>query len=280
MKLLHSWPDLKIKQLSTDGKRDLRQYDTEQVDELAGVLRSSLGYARIARLLAVPCYAIEQLCLDGLLDVVNHPAVPWVKDGVQVTKESFDNLIAQLQSAAAQTEDMPEDAVPLKKTLRALGGGLKPWGSVFAKLLSGCEVNGSRIRFWIKGDSPTAKTLFVCPSSLGNLKPRCVELGKLPGGLDAQMSQEDAAEVLNIFSGDIGGLSEIRRLEFEPRSKQLAVARSDVITIAHEAVSTSELIQRTGLSFRELEKQLCEQGIHKRGSVWLRSEVMQTGLLG
>lgn len=153
--------------------RMLFNLDSNEVEALAKSRLGRIGTTLIGLSLRIPPYAVAQLIAHEVLDVEKHPWLISVYGGAQVTKAGFSGFLERL-SKVSRENGVIAQRVTLNDAMRGYGGGVKPWATVFQKLLDGdvpfeileTESNGQTIlisaadarRLWALPPAPTLKT--------------------------------------------------------------------------------------------------------------------------
>lgn len=133
--LLRKWPGLHYVVVPSQ-VRTMGQYDADQIDDLAGMLRSASPIETAASRLGLPVYAAEQFAAAGLLEHEDHGAALALGRDRWIRPSSLERLLGGL-AAVVSKDAAPTLAVPLRVAARRFGGAAKPWSTIIAAALAG-----------------------------------------------------------------------------------------------------------------------------------------------
>ena len=250
-------------QLGMSNGKILFNLDKDEINLLATARLTRVGPTALGLRLKVPPYGIAQMIVDRVFDVEDHPWITSVYGGPQVTESAFDALIDGLL-ARCQPAGTLRDQVTLSDAMRGYGGGVKPWATVFQKLLDGSlrfEIIGVEINIHtIRISSIDARLCWDLPYA----KP-----------LD-HYSQFDALCILN-FALKKGHLITPFRLAGE--GERWIVDSKRLVEVAGEFISNAEAAVRMGVrpeSSNVVRKALRDCGIALPTTYgWVRAEVFE-----
>jgi hypothetical protein len=227
---------LPVRVVSGD-KRCNIQFSADEAEEFCQRRRASIPIETVASRLGLPIYAIEQLIDAELLEQELHPAVLLIDQQPRVTHASFELLRQRLANRFLPSDDRT-GLITLQRLSRRFGGGLKAWDQVLGAIVSG-EVTiyraADRTGRSLIDQVMCAPESFVVglsswSSNLRNGQPR-----------QAQMSQRDASEVLNLNAIQIKPTIDSGCIRFERCGFRLVCSVADVLTYARKMVPPSEL---------------------------------------
>lgn len=153
------------------------------------------------------------------------------------------------------------DPVPLHRAARAIGGGLKPWGAILDRLLSG------DIPFVIAGDR-------VGRIEIGRddaLALRNIDLASVkPSWLPPTCSQRDALEILNLPGKHADLLK-----TFAGADDDWEMSWDAILNLARTRITLTEMCARTGVQGVRLEKLMEDGGCPRLDRFgWLRAPAL------
>ncbi len=155
------------------------------------------------------------------------------------------------------------DPVSLHRAARAIGGGLKPWGAILDRLLSG------DIPFAITGDRVSRIEI----GSEDAVAFRKIDLTSVtPSWLPPTCSQRDALEILNLPGKHADLLK-----TFAGADDDWEIPWSAVLDLARTRITLTEMCARTGVQGVRLEKLMEDGGCPRLDRFgWLRDPALAT----
>jgi hypothetical protein len=230
--------------LTGEWKRAIAQYDLAAVTEFATRKRSSEFASRLEQRLGIPRYASEQLAWLGEVDHEEHPCILHLDQRLRLRSNSVAELVGDL-TARGLAGDPPPECLKLRTAMKRIGGRLKPWGAILAAMRSGA------MPYWLTNGRHFTGAAFVLLEDveqfLGVDVP-ATNLGRLP--IAEEMSQIDANDVLNLDALQIQRVVEAGELSFRPSGVSLISARDEVLRLAAQTISGSEIALRLRRDFR------------------------------
>lgn len=272
MRRLKVCSSLKLRNLSAPAKRRLFQYDAEQIDQLAVILRRTKAGSSVGQRFRLPFYGIEQLCLNQDLEVESHFIQHIASDKLHVRSSSVADLLDRIRAASSKGK-APRGSVKLMYAANQIGGGLKPWGKIVGEML------GGSFPFWMSEPAGDLRHVMIMPRDLNLFRQTSVELRKLPLGLEQFMSQRDAAEVLNITPHHLAHLAEGLEIRFQRRGRGLAASRGDVLRAARCTAWPGEIGMHLGVKTQSVRSIMKDQGILNVSTGWDRQQLRRIGVL-
>ena len=240
--------------------RLLPTLDRTEIEMLNDFLENRVGPDRASHRLHLPQYAIHQLGADDVLTLNEHPYVVAHYGEGQIHEAELARLQRRLQEGGSPADSIV-DPVALHRAARAMGGGLKPWGTIIRDLLDG------RIPYSIAGDA--VHRISISKRDAEALLR--IDVSYETGGVrERHISQRDAAEILNLpfkhahllpASGTLGGSHRI------PMRQILHLART--------RITLAELSARTGIHGTRLESRLERDDCPRHDALgWMRREAL------
>jgi len=226
----------------------------------------------LRRLLRLPLYAIEQLCLEGLLEPETHFLVWIARSQMNVRQASVDRLLADLHATAAAGPP-PAEARKVAYAANRVGGGPKPWGAIVAAMLRG------DFPFWMPAGHGNFRNIAVRPSDLARFTRAPVELRKLPGGICQEFCQQDAAEILNIKTSDLARLSGELGLFPKKSGRRQATPLGGLLSVAGRIAWPGEIAWQMGVKPQKVRYLMREEGVAPISTGWDRLQLIGLGLL-
>lgn len=269
---LRERPEIRYERTTRSSHRKGR-FDADQIDQLASIFRGSIPFNSCTGTLKLPLYAIEQCCRQGVLEREDHPTFMDLKSRTSVRLRSLNALDAGLARVCSR-RPLPLSAVSLAVASKRIGGRLKPWGSIIQAMMDGA------IEFWMADDRPTTKSVFVYARDFAVFDQVLDRPSDYGIKVSPMVSQADAAEILNIKSGLLPGLSPIIGVPFLPDGRALAAQRFAVLSAAGGIAWDTEVSWHLGVKFHEVADILTVRGIARRaGSGWCRRQLIHAGVL-
>lgn len=262
-------PDLVARHISAPAKRQLIQYDADYIDGLVAILQGATTARSVAQALRLPVYGVEQLCLDGLLEVEDHFVARIATDELLIRASTVTHLMSRIL-AIATAGAAPAGCRPLLLAADRIGGGPKPWATILEAMI------GGSIPFWMARSAGDLGDVLVRPNDLAPFRRAPVELRKLPGGLSQHLSQRDAAEMLNIKPSDLVHVADALGpgADYKGRTR-----RSSVEALADRVAWPGEIAWHLGVAPQKVRRLMREEGIAPAATGWDRSQLREAGLL-
>lgn len=238
-------------------------YCRSEMTLLSQFLRSRVGPEAIAASFGLPQYAVGQLLDLNLLSQIEHPYIVAKYGAFQGSREEAEALGRDIVTAALDLAEI-ENPLPLKKVMQSIGGGLKPWGTVLKELLTG-------VRSCALGPGRTlVDQLYISTADASSI--RSLGTNSLPSLRSEFCSQRDALEILNLHNRD-GRLLQLVAQKRPPAAWQ--IEWDAIQKIAAEQVSLMELVARTGMHWKQLQRLLDDQGLERiDGFGWDRAQTL------
>lgn len=272
MEALRQWMGDSYRLSPTTEQFQKGQFDADVIDSLVPIFEGALPLNACSWRLKIPHYAIEQCCRPGLLTRQSHPAFLAVRGAQFIKSASLDTLTAQLLEAQSQTS-RPSSAVSLAVAVKRIGGRLKPWGSILQALANG------DIEFWVAGEKPTSKTIRLHASDLARFDQVADDPTSHGGSLPTNLSQADAAEILNLKPALLPVLGPKVGIHFAPLGRGLAAPLDTVVQAAEAIAWGKEISWHLGVRHDAVEGILLSQDIRPRAIGWSRPELVNRGIL-
>jgi hypothetical protein len=167
------------------GAKRVRAFDLREVQTIAPMLRRSKAQARVAAMLGIPRYGVEQLVAMRLF----RPAPPSAqRDQWDAPREEALRLISRLTQLGLGEVIQP---VSLLEAARHVSGRVKPWGPIIQLLLEGdCSfaIVGTEAR-------PLVKRIDISATDLERISSKIFDLQEArSSGFDTMWSQKDSLE--------------------------------------------------------------------------------------
>ncbi len=271
MDALKSWPGIEFLKLNEAGKEQ-GQFNVEQIDKLLPVFRESVFISGCASGFGLPIYAIEQLCAAEVLEWEDHAALLATTAAAKVRRESVGRLVEEI-SGKGRRDEMPRDCVSLAIATRRIGGRLKPWASIIDALRKG------RLSFWMPEGKLFIPTLRVRAKDLTGFQ--AIVDAEAPDGMPVftTVSQEDAAEILNLAPKRVTALSRQLAFPFERQGHGLAASRAAVLAAAAEIAFNAEVALHENVHHRQVDNIMVARSIAPLLSGWRRRDLVQDGII-
>lgn len=200
--------------------------------------RKTLSSAKLQ--VGIPVYGLEQIVATKDLGALDHPYFARRYSGIQTTDEHVQDLIQRL---VAGSSPLGRTMMPLVEALRAVPGGLKPWGIVINAMLGG-EIP---YHIALPVRAPLTAAIRVSKARLLRAAESGRPLESRPFGVSAHISKRDAGEALNL------GPSEYTELFSDlPTTSKPTVEPARVEEIAKQFIAPLELAVRTGMSMQQI----------------------------
>lgn len=259
--------------------------DRAEVDYLLDFCMNRISVEKASDSYDLPSYAITLIADAHHIELASHPFLvahygdPQLhsteyrrfKDAVRAAavRPASDHPTAGLSRGTAHgVEQAPESfgiskLIPLHRAARAIGGGLKPWGAIIDRLVSG------RLPFVINGDRVGRIEIDRSDAlALRDIDPTSV----VPSWLPPTCSQRDALEILNLP----GKHAHLLR-EFAGADDDWEMGWDAVLGLAQTRITLTEMCARTGFPGVRLERLMEDAGCPRLDRFgWLREPALAT----
>lgn len=259
--------------------------DRAEVEYLREFGRNRISFEKASDGYDLPAYAMTLIADEGHITPESHPFLIARYGDPQLHAAEYRRFKNAVRAAAIRSsseqpddgmsgEDVPgnepaaespviADPVPLRRAARAIGGGLKPWGAILDRLLSG------DIPFMITGDR-------VGRIKIGRddaLALRGIDLASVaPSWLPPTCSQRDALEILNLP----GKHADLLRT-FAGADDDWEMPWDAILDLARTRITLTEMCARTGVQAVRLEKLMEEEGCPRLDRLgWPREPALAT----
>lgn len=206
--------------------------DSAEVASMRNFLDERTSAEAASVTLGLPQYAMGLLREEGLITFETHPYLVSAYGSHQLRARELKQFVSKLQTMAVGPGEI-EDPVHLHRLARSLGGGFKPWGRVFHRMLK------EGMKFSIVGKKVNGITIsardaaYFTAMNLREIKP-----SSLPGSC----SQRDAVEILNL------PLKYAHLLDCQPElNGKWLMNWSTILDLAREWVTLTEMAARSGI---------------------------------
>lgn len=234
--LKQAWDDgLLTQHLSVLRGERVRAFDPEEVRSLAPRLRRSKARTRVAALLGITAFGVEQL---AALKLFQPQAPAAAQSQWDVHRTEAERLISTLKDQASEGVQEP---VRLSDAVRLISGRAKPWGPIFEKL-SSAEIPYS---YRDIADYPLVRRILISADHLPMILSAQFDRSRFVGEtFEEKWSQKDALDCVNGYENAPELLQNL--ISYATRPK-LYLAK-DVEMLASSGVTTSDLARRSALS--------------------------------
>ncbi len=235
--------------------------DRAEVEHIAAFVRDRVGSDAAGRALGLPQYAISMLADEGLLQFEQHPYLIRHYDNRQIDRAKLAAFQDELRRIAMPEESLATP-VALHRAARALGGGLKPWGSIFRELID------RKIPFSVR--RARALTILIAAEDVERL-PAVDPRRPKPSPLAPHCNQADAIEILNL------PLKHAHLLDERASTPGGWDFRwSTIEGLAMSRITLAEMSARTGMHPTTLECQLDRIGLFRADTIgWEREQALE-----
>ncbi|WP_174275547.1 hypothetical protein [uncultured Sphingomonas sp.] len=250
------------------GQRTRARYDADDVDRLRARLADCDADGTIAVRFDIPVYAVGQLAIRGVLDVIDDPGVIILR-GPQVGKASADRLARSLTENRIEG-DIPGNWMPLRRAMAQFQGE-KPWGRVIHALSDG------EIPFRVKGPVPTGRTIHVDPLSLAAWGEPPTDLKADPLNTDL-IALRDTSDVLGCDAQEGNAAAVSAGLPVMKTRRGKGVDRISLRKLSTQIIFTKELALLSTTSGRRWDHILGAAGVPRLHGGWCRAAVDRKGV--
>ena len=247
-------------------------FDRAEVERVASDIRGRCNLTAAGVALGLPYYAVEQLCALGHLTQLAHSYFAARYPERQVTKASLQTFVALITGKAVAGLG---STVPITSAVRTVGGRLKPWDAIVSAMLGGSlpfELAGGR--------GPLFNRMRVRKADLripaAELITRPSADTPLTHSVDPdfafadQLTKRDAGEVLNLTPKQFTPL--LRRY---PSNSGRTVPIGDVLRIADQFISTTEIAERLDISYKAVLAKVGKLGIPRRSEAGFERRLVE-----
>lgn len=233
--------------------------DRAEIEALHDFLQNRVGPDRASHQLHLPQYAMGQLAEEGLVIVNEHPFVLKHYGVLQIHAAELAKFRVRLWEGGASAASIL-NPVPLHRVARAIGGGPKPWGNIFRKLLDGLTPYSAGNTI----DSISISARDAATFRLIDPTWSTSDFRKL------HISQRDALEILNLPQRH----AHLLRAKPTPGgAHQVSVPL--VRQLAHTRITLTELSALTGIHGTRLESRLERDDCPRHDALgWIRSDAL------
>lgn len=257
----NSVPNWTIKNSAEDTV--LRLIDAERVEQIASELPDSVSSWRLRLDLRLPSYAIDQLICLGVVKS-SDPAVRIIKGKSCLPKGELEYLISRIKENANKRRP-PKAAVSLRMISNCIGGREKPWGAILKSMIEG------KISFWLKSDDITTHQILIDPQEREALLALHFDRNDYPHyEFEPNLNTFDVADILNLQPRENVKLREAGIFDACKPKHAFDYDVRDVLAMAKEWVSVTELIRRYDMNDRVVKRQLAATGVASKLSLWER----------
>jgi hypothetical protein len=215
------------------------RYDADEIDGLAGIIEKRISLEGAASKLGIPVYGLEQLLALGLLETEGDRFCVPRYGSPQLTRPKLDEFISAIRHSS--TETLASQPVTLRAAAVSIGGRLKPWGPIFASLMTGSlpfviETSGSVLAEQILVDH-------TCYRFLRSLRFKTLDYPR--ARFSSTMSRRDAGEALNLHPR---AYTEVLKALDSNAAGEKAVSVLAVEKLCKAHITSRELALRLGTS--------------------------------
>lgn len=251
-------------------------FDRAEIENVAREIQGRCNLTAAGVALGLPYYGAEQLCALGHLTRLARPYFAARYPELQVTQGA---LQAFVKLISGKKTDGLGSTVPITSALRMVGGRLKPWDAIVTAMLSGdlpFEIAG--------GTQPLFGRIRVRKA---DLRIPAAELITRPGAetplthlIDPdfafadRLTKRDAGEVLNLTPKQFTPL-----LASYPSNPGRTVPIEDVLRIADQFISTTEIAERLDVTYKAVLGKVEELGIPRRSKAGFERRLVERVML-
>lgn len=235
--------------------------DNAEVDYVRDFRRGRTSAEAASTKLGLPQYAMVLLHDQGLISFETHPYMVKLYGPLQLHATELARFTDELHARAVPAEKI-ENPVGLHRLARSLGGGFKPWGHIFHRMVKG------ELRFSMQGE----KTRCISISARDAAHFLSLDLREIkPNILPEKCSQRDAIEILNLPLNHV----QLLNCQPEPNGKWL-MDWTTILDLARRKITLTEMAARSGLHATPLEAQLKQAGYPRYDDFgWLREDGLE-----
>lgn len=236
-------------------------FDRAEIEKVASDIQERCDLTAAGVALGLPYYGVEQLCALGHVTRLAHPYFEARYHELQVTQGSLEAFVERISRKKANGLG---STVPITSALRMVGGRLKPWDAIVTAMLSGdlpFEIAGrtqplfGRIRVRKADLQIPAAELITRPGAETPLTHRMDPAFAFAD----RLTKRDAGEVLNLTPKQFTPL-----LSSYPSNPGRTVPIEDVLRIADQFISTTEIAERLDTTYKAVLGKVGELGILRR----------------
>lgn len=159
----------------------------------------------------------------------------------------------------------PNTAVSLRMMSNCIGGREKPWGAILKAMIEG------KISYWLKSDDVTTHQILIEPRERQALMACHFDRSDHPHyEFEENLTTFDVAEILNLQPRENLVLREAGIFDPCKPKHSFDYDRCDVLALARQWVSVTELIRRYDMNDRVVKRQLAAAGVASKLSLWER----------
>ena len=242
----------------------LYRFDAHRIDEIANALEGSVHHWEFWRKFRVPSYGVEQLACLGLIECITDPVVTQIKNEVMIPKSELVRLEEKVMEKRKRGK-APASAKSLRVLANEVGGRVKPWGPIFAQLMLG------RVPFWVRPGGVTTQHILLKPDDWTSLCSLTFDRKDYPAfAFKREMNSSDVAEITNLQPAEARKLRGLNVLKARPYKLTLKHDVDEVLQLAGDWVSVTELMRRSAMGDRVIKKKLAAANIPSKATMWER----------
>lgn len=241
--------------------RLLPTLDRAEAEHIAEFLKSRVSAEKASAAYGLPSYAIVLLEEAGLVITETHPFIAAQFPDPQLLIGEFERFKSAVRAVACARRSEP--SIQLHQVARSIGGGLKPWGRIFDRLLSG------EWRFALDGDG--ISKIHIREKHALLLRATELETDR-PVRLSETCSQRDALEILNLPGKHAHLLK-----SFADADDDWEMDWDAVLRLARTRITLTELCARSGINSLRLANMLADAGCERSDRLgWQREAALTT----
>ncbi|WP_068083475.1 hypothetical protein [Novosphingobium rosa] len=241
--------------------------DHAEVEEIRDLRDHRRSAEAVSTSLGLPQYAMQLIADSGDVDMRPHPFLTSLFEMPQMDWREHDRLLRDLRAAAMPGSTDPKKAgltLPLHRLARAMGGGFKPWGTIFRSFLK----KEGATPFFMAGNS--ISKMFIRPEDGDAFLSRNLRSHR-PSSLTPYCSQRDAVEILNLPLKHAHLLK-----EFAKANDNWEMDWEIVLHLARTRITMAEMMARFGRHSSWVERYLDEEHCVQVDALgWKREPALQ-----
>ena len=248
------------------------QINQGTAEEITKLMREAIPIGAAANRLGLPTYAIEQLGAEGWLTIWDHAALVALGQTPRVELRSILELVRLLDEACDRLESVDR---PLRMFLASAYVGEKPYGPIISAILSG-KIAANLVHPEPSYSFALGSRIEISDAPMDLRHSADERASNTDFRLGDSYVQRDAAEVLGIVEKHVSMAVESGAIGFErgPKNSYL-FARTEVLRVASEYMSSAELERRTGATSRaRAAEKMRALGVSRTPLGWPREATM------
>lgn len=247
-----------------DGTVSRRLLDARRVDQIAIDLDRAVHLWEFWKAFRLPSYAVEQLICLGVIQGFTDPAIVTLRSEALVPRTELDRL-AQMIGRRARKGSPPPSAKSLRVLSHEINGRLKPWGAIWKGLVDG------ELPFWTRRNGRSTQHILVEPAVFQKFSAQIFDKGAFPDfPFKTSMNNCDLSEVLNLQPRETIAIREAGLITSRAYKLSLRHKVSDVLDLAFNFVSLTELMRRSKQGRKVVLQRLRDHGVVSRSCLWER----------